>query len=149
MSENFIELGADLEHTRWAKWQRYLHSLCVKNPDGSLTIPKERVERWERQINTQYSELPENEKEYDRIEVRKYLPLIFQEFTPKDKIILNKDKIVEIIKISELNCDARSWVCEAFINRDNTINYKKGEEHNERIVKELANTIVNTPGIIK
>lgn len=72
----FIEEGADLEHDRWARWQRYLHSLCMKNEDGSLTIPKSRVEHWERQIATPYSELTEQEKEYDRAEVRKYTPLI-------------------------------------------------------------------------
>lgn len=70
--EEVIEKGADLEHDRWSRWQKYLHSLCVKNEDGTLTIPKERVERWERQIATPYSELSEQEKEYDRIEVRKY-----------------------------------------------------------------------------
>lgn len=70
--EEVVEKGADLEHDRWSGWQKYLHSLCVKNEDGTLTIPKERVERWERQIATPYSELSEQEKEYDRIEVRKY-----------------------------------------------------------------------------
>lgn len=74
----FIELGADLEHKRWASWQKYLHSLCIKNSDGSLTIPVERVNHWERQIATFYSELPEFEKEYDRIEVRKYIPLLIK-----------------------------------------------------------------------
>lgn len=72
----FIEKGAALEHSKWSGWQEHLHSLCVKNPDGSLTIPKERVERWERQIKTLYADLPEKEKELDRIEVRKYIPLI-------------------------------------------------------------------------
>jgi len=24
--EEFVEKGADLEHTRWAKWQKYFHS---------------------------------------------------------------------------------------------------------------------------
>ena len=74
--EEFTEKGSDLEHERWYKWQKYLHSLCVKNEDGTLTIPKERVERWERQIATSYSELSEQEKEYDRVEVRKYLPMV-------------------------------------------------------------------------
>jgi len=76
--DEFIELGADLEHNRWASWQKYAHSLCVKNSDGSLTIPKERVGWWEKQIITPYTDLPEKEKEYDRIEVRKYIPIIKQ-----------------------------------------------------------------------
>jgi hypothetical protein len=71
-----LELLADLEHDRWSRWQQYLHSQCIKNKDGSLTIPKEKVDRWERQIATDYSELTEDEKESDRKEARKALKLI-------------------------------------------------------------------------
>ena len=74
--DNFIAIGADMEHQRWVGWQKHLHSLCIKNEDGSLTIPKERVDRWERQISASYADLPDNEKEFDRIEVRKYIPAI-------------------------------------------------------------------------
>lgn len=89
--DEFIEKGADLEHERWAKWQEYLHSKCREHtvnslnsttkqyediPTGNLIIPRELRNRWERQISSSYSELSEQEKESDRIEVRKYLPLI-------------------------------------------------------------------------
>lgn len=70
-----LEECANLEHERWSRWQKYLHSLFPKNVDGGITITKERVEHWERQIATSYSELSEKEKEYDRVEVRKYYPL--------------------------------------------------------------------------
>lgn len=73
-----LEVLADVEHQRWAGWQEYLHSLCVKNDDGSLTIPKERVEWWEKEIATPYAELPDNLKEYDRAEVRKTLAAIVE-----------------------------------------------------------------------
>lgn len=59
------ELLADVEHKRWAKWQRYLHSVCVRNEDGSLTIPESLVRRWERQINTAYVDLSRVEQEAD------------------------------------------------------------------------------------
>ena len=65
-----MEKLADAEHNGWAHWQKYLHSKCVANEDGSLTIPAELVERWTRQINTPYSELTEKEKESDRNQVR-------------------------------------------------------------------------------
>ncbi|MCT4612087.1 MAG: hypothetical protein N4A47_01800 [Clostridia bacterium] len=71
-----LEKLADLEHSRWSKWQKYLHSKCVKNEDGSLTIPKELVERWERQIETSYNELTEKEKESDRRQVRNTINLL-------------------------------------------------------------------------
>ena len=83
--KEFVELGANLEHERWANWQKYLHSLCIKNKDSSLTIPPERVKRWKRQIVAKYSDLSETEKEMDRIEVRKYLPLIRQELKRAEK----------------------------------------------------------------
>ena len=69
---------AEIEHTRWADWQRYMHSLCTRNPDGSLTIPAESVERWERQIATPYAELSEVEKKSDRDQVDRYWPLLQQ-----------------------------------------------------------------------
>jgi len=44
-----------------------------------LIIPKWAVEQWERQINTPYSELIEDEKEKDREQVRRYWNLINDE----------------------------------------------------------------------
>ena len=67
-----LEVYADLEHQRWAKWQEYLHSRCIENDDGSLTIPAHLVVHWKRQIATPYSQLTEAEKESDRNEVRPY-----------------------------------------------------------------------------
>ncbi len=75
MSDLFEHL-AEIEHTRWADWQRYLHGLCVTNPDGSLTIPVDRVRWWERQIATPYADLSEQEKDSDREQVDRYWPLI-------------------------------------------------------------------------
>jgi len=104
--EEFIEKGADLEHQRWARWQKYVHSLCVKNPDGSLTISKDRVEHWEKEIAAPYSELTEELKEYDRKETRNYLPLITQsrirELRCLREMIKNEDKKTLINKIDEI-----------------------------------------------
>lgn len=68
-----LEELADNEHSRWANWQKYVHSKCIKNKDGSLTIPKEYVDHWNYEINTEYKDLPENIKESDRKEARKIL----------------------------------------------------------------------------
>jgi hypothetical protein len=73
---DLIEILADIEHKRWANWQSYLHSLCIENKDGSLTIPKERVEWLNEEIETSYCYLDEALKEYNRIEVRKTLSAI-------------------------------------------------------------------------
>lgn len=39
-------------------------------------IPAHLVDRWESQMNTPYSALSEEEKESDREQVRRYLPII-------------------------------------------------------------------------
>lgn len=85
--KEFIEKGADIEHERWSKWQAWVHSKLVEADvmDGHLThrkvgtrrfLPNELYERWERQINTPYSELSEAEKESDREQVRSYDALL-------------------------------------------------------------------------
>lgn len=66
MNNELVELLAEHEHKRWTKWQSYLFSKSFKNDDGSVTIPKELVDRWNRQILTDYNSLPEPEKESDR-----------------------------------------------------------------------------------
>lgn len=71
-----IEILADYEHDRWAKWQKYLHKNCIKNKDGSLTIPKEKVELWDKQIHTKYKDLSEEEKNSDRIEAKNIIKII-------------------------------------------------------------------------
>jgi len=73
---SLIEQLAAVEHERWSHWQRYVHSKGVRQPDGSLLLPPNLVSRWERQINTKYAELDEQEKASDREQVEKYLPII-------------------------------------------------------------------------
>ncbi len=74
-----VERLAAIEHERWSHWQRYMHSKCLPQPDGSLLIPADLVSRWEKQIATRYSDLDERGKESDRDQVRKYLPLLASE----------------------------------------------------------------------
>ncbi|MFB7578220.1 hypothetical protein [Streptomyces hydrogenans] len=76
--DQMVEKLADIEHERWSHWQRYLHSKCIRQNDGSLTIPAHLVERWELQMRTRYEDLSEGEKESDREQVLKYLPVIVE-----------------------------------------------------------------------
>ena len=71
-----LEQLAEIEHERWSHWQRYMHEKGEVQPDGSLVISSELVARWERQMNTPYEELSEEEKESDRDQVRRVLPVI-------------------------------------------------------------------------
>lgn len=74
--EGLMEELAAIEHDRWAHWQRHLHSKASRTVDGGLVLPRELVERWERQISTPYHSLSEDEKESDREQVRLYLAVI-------------------------------------------------------------------------
>jgi len=72
--EKLREKLADIEHQRWSDWQKWCHKILRENcPSEEL----ERVlERWDLQIKTPYSELSEKEKDGDREQVDRYLPLI-------------------------------------------------------------------------
>lgn len=102
--ETFIEDGANLEHDRWARWQKYMFSKGYifstqdSNPPelGSFVLRPEFVDRWFRQVDTPYSKLSESEKESDRKETRNYLPLIKQHFLPKSVI---REKIEKSIGV--------------------------------------------------
>jgi hypothetical protein len=74
--DDLREQLAAVEHERWAHWQQYMHSVCTRQPDGSLLIPAALVRRWERQIATPYDQLPEQEKRSDREQVDRYWGLI-------------------------------------------------------------------------
>ena len=74
--ESLIEALAAIEHDRWSHWQRHMHAQCRPGDDGSLTIPADLVARWTQQMSTPYSGLSETEKESDREQVRRYLPVI-------------------------------------------------------------------------
>ncbi|HAT7732679.1 TPA: hypothetical protein JAX37_004587 [Enterobacter cloacae] len=80
LSNDMLEELAAIEHERWSRWQSYLHDKCIKNEDGSLTIPHEYVVRWHDQMSKPFSQLSEKEKQSDReliYESRKRLKKIF------------------------------------------------------------------------
>jgi hypothetical protein len=66
------------QHDIWVSWMKYLFSVCVENQDGSYTIPSDKVDRWNRQINTHYSALTEIEQQSDLQQADKILSVINQ-----------------------------------------------------------------------
>jgi hypothetical protein len=84
---NAIERLAALAHEQWSGWMRYLFSKCVgviPHPEQQpgvpevAAIPPDLEKRWQRQLSTPYADLPEHEKESDRIEARKVLALLVE-----------------------------------------------------------------------
>lgn len=75
-----LEHYAHLEHERWAKWQRYVHSKLeyVEYAQDGKTfagyiLDADDYEHWERQIDTDYTELSDREKDSDRAQVKPYI----------------------------------------------------------------------------
>lgn len=93
---DLIESLAAIEHERWSDWQRYLHSKCSVNSDGTLTIPEWAVTHWTRQINTPYADLTEQEKESDREQVRRYLHLVSSE--PSRRAAVDVDAVMAAVE---------------------------------------------------
>lgn len=86
--DDLREKLAAIEHERWARWQRYMHSQCRSQKEvggTALVIPPDRVQHWERQIATPYAELSEREKDSDRAQVDYYWRLIEALRTERDE----------------------------------------------------------------
>lgn len=81
--EELREKLADIEHQRWSDWMSYLFKRCgcPKNGEDAV-IPAEWADRWGIQMNTDYSELTEKEKDSDREQVDRYLDLV-ESYTKK------------------------------------------------------------------
>jgi hypothetical protein len=73
---DLIEELAALEHERWAHWQRFMHQQGKRQLDGSLILPSDLIEKWDRLIRTPYAQLTDKEQESDREQVLRYLPVV-------------------------------------------------------------------------
>ena len=81
-SELFEKL-ASIEHERWADWQAYLHNKLTyteyKKEDKTIAcyiMDAGDYEHWQEQIDKDYSELSEQEKNSDRDQVMRYWNLL-------------------------------------------------------------------------
>lgn len=74
------EALAEYAHEAWAGWMKYMfEKMHAVNHDGentSLVMPSWAVERWQRQMNTSYADLPEEEKASDREEADRMLAIL-------------------------------------------------------------------------
>ena len=73
MKKKLLDYATKFFHNIWANWMSHQFSVSQLNEDGSVTIPKEKVERWKRQMMTTYEELTEKEKKSDRDQVFKMI----------------------------------------------------------------------------
>jgi len=64
---------AELCHSQWSNWMKYLFSKGTFNDDGSWTMPSSYVIRWTRQMLALYKDLLPVEQQSDLIEADKFL----------------------------------------------------------------------------
>jgi hypothetical protein len=74
-----IEKLAVMIHEQWSGWMKYLFDKGIFKKDGTWEMPKWAVERWKRQMKTEYNDLSEEEKESDRIEAKKFIEILKNE----------------------------------------------------------------------
>ena len=75
MNDDIREALAAYAHTAWSGWMKYLFEQCFLHGPGHTVITSYFVERWQRQMNTEYADLPESEKESDRKEADQMLQI--------------------------------------------------------------------------
>lgn len=63
-------------HEAWSGWMQYMFSKGLKEADGTYLMPAWAVERWTRQMETDYRELPASERESDLAEADKMLAIL-------------------------------------------------------------------------
>lgn len=63
-------------HEAWSGWMNYMFEKSTVNEDGTITIPKWAVDRWRRQANTRYADLPNDEQESDRQEADRMIEIM-------------------------------------------------------------------------
>lgn len=76
LKTRLLEKLAALEHARWSHWMKYLFTKGKDFSGFGFYIHKDSVERWKRQLATEYKDLSEAEKESDRVEARKTLEVL-------------------------------------------------------------------------
>lgn len=78
MTDETREALAEYAHEAWSNWMAYMFSKGDYD-DGEWVMPVWAVERWQRQMNTPYAELPEEEKKSDRDNADRMLAIFNKE----------------------------------------------------------------------
>lgn len=107
MREELREALADYAHEAWSGWMEYLFSKSTPNPGGTWTMPAWAANRWLRQMETPYAELPEGEKESDRAEADKMLALM------RDHVLRAMADVLRGLEEASCDCEEGCADCAA------------------------------------
>lgn len=124
--QELVEQLASCEHSSWVRWMNYLFSKCKQVPfEGTnnanllaqrdLIIPAAYVEALQKQIDTPYAELSEQEKRYDRDEVAHILPIIEAYKAAQSGSLLDQAALAEAI--ARMDRQIRRLSAEVFATR--------------------------------
>lgn len=118
--EQFVSLRerlADIQHAIWSHWMTYMFSVCETYQDYTeesngnfdmILIPEDKADRWRRQMEKEYDELSEKEKESDRHQADKIIQELFP-FYPTTNIVTSdnpKKTLAEYVdKLSQFLID--------------------------------------------
>lgn len=72
-----LEKLAAIQHDIWSHWMQWMFSQGTHNDDGSWTMPQDLVDRWERQMSTDFADLSNREQQSDREVVVEFMKDIF------------------------------------------------------------------------
>jgi len=121
IDNELIEKLAEIEHTRWVDWQSWCHKILRGNcPSEQM---EKVLERWDKQIATSYENLSESEKDSDREQVDRYLPII------KDLVLQKQKEVIETVlkKIKEI--DTKPCMCAPNGNCEYNKGFKRALEN--------------------
>lgn len=73
-------------HETWSHWMRFMFGVSTHHADGSVGLPPALVERWKRQMQTPYADLPTSEQGSDQEQAQKILDVFWATCpgSPKD-----------------------------------------------------------------
>ncbi|GIW70196.1 MAG: hypothetical protein KatS3mg101_0943 [Patescibacteria group bacterium] len=93
-----VEILAELEHEQWKAWaDHFLDKVYRQNPPDY-----ESIKRWERQIETPYKKLTEEEKDKDREWAWKILKKLLLVSDRNGNVWVNTDKPVNVSLLKKI-----------------------------------------------
>lgn len=110
MNDKLREELAEYVHDAWSGWLQHLFRRCCIHEDANhCLIPPNLTHRLRRSMETPYSELPETEKEKDRLQADEMLKIIGKHRRPppaKEASRVKWNKVIQSLEaLYEQHCD--------------------------------------------
>lgn len=84
------------QHAIWAYWMKYMFGVGQFLTDGTWLMPADKVERWQRQMNTPFEALSEQEQASDLRQADKVIKAMAP--SKREKVILRHGRYYAALK---------------------------------------------------